>query len=111
MPDAIQSEVRQFVAQGLEPSFSVERFDFDHGEAVLGTAQPGGSRTATVTWTVRARHTGRFVGIAPTERSISIRGCTVVDLEATPPRHEHFVDWSRVFAGIGVGITGRPVSI
>ncbi len=83
------------------------------GEAVVrrefndqldGTELASGGLTA-VPWQFTGTHSGLFEGIAPTHRSVTIQGVTILD--QARGLHYRYVDWLNVLAQLGVALAYR----
>ena len=67
------------LAKGLHDAFTLEPSAIQSAPLLHEPPMSNDRYTATV-WSVPAKHTGRFVGLEPTQREIVIHGVTIVQL-------------------------------
>jgi hypothetical protein len=96
------------LTKGLGPYFeAVEGFRLEP----FWRPEPGGEQREKiwVAWTYHAKHTGKFAGIEPTGRTVTVRGVTLVDGSKDEPMFYRYIDWLDLCQQLGLSITGRPV--
>jgi hypothetical protein len=109
MPEKEQATalIRDDVEKSLKRYFSPTD-GFTIPEPFIG-AQPIANQTHTaVVWEYAGVHTHAFHGIEATQRSVVVRGATIVDQSGETALFHRYIDWSEVMGQLGLAITGRP---
>ena len=104
--------VKEDVVEGLKPGFSALDGDADKAFVVAEHFRGeeefiGNDRIAVVPWMYVCVHTGDFLCLFPTGRTLAIKGVTLVDHRGEDPLLHRHVDWGGVIVQLGLEVSGR----